>query len=408
MENIKEYLKNLALKTIDDCSFIKQTEYRFASGKQKLLLPSGDEKYYSFWVRDCAMMAESGLIPNEDLKRYIEIIAGNGQNGATTLYLENGLRVPPYAIADHINYNGKPVFFPGTYEDGNNQGTGVFGFYPPFCDNYYFIIMVACYLQQSGDKDILLREYDGLTLLSRLEQSFVGYNIHESELCESKEDAFTVDWGFTDSVKKTGLLLMSSLLRYRASTLLASLYPANSTKRDYYQNKANTIRKSVKETFYDEKSGWLYSATGICRQHDVWATAYAVCLGVCNEEKTYHALKDGYLQATAVKDGYIRPILTTEDYNEHTSWQVTCLPKNDFYQNGAFWATATGWYAKALFSYDRSCAIGILQDFINHTKQRLSIGAPFEWKSLDGSDFSGLRYGTSGVLPYTAFKDDEI
>ena len=406
MHEIKAYLKRLALKTIDDCSFVKQTQYRFASGNQTLLLPSGDEKYYSFWVRDCAMMAESGLIPNEDLKRYIEIIAGNGQNGDRTVYLENGLTVPPYAIADHINYNGKPVFFPGTYEDGNDQGNGAFGFFPPFCDNYYFIIMVGCYLQQSHDEEILSREYDGLSLLFRLEKSFEGYNIHENELCESKEDAYTVDWGFTDSIKKTGLLLMSSLLRYRASTVLASLFPEYAPKRAYYQAKATAIRNAVKEVFYDEKSGWLYSATGICRQHDVWATAYAVYLGVLEETKTYQALKDGYLQATAIKDGYVRPILTNEDFDETTSWQCTCLARNHYYQNGAYWATPTGWYAKALYVYDRTCAVGILQDFIRHTEKYISQGAPFEWINADTTDFSGLRYGTSGVLPYTAFKDE--
>lgn len=404
----KEYLKRLALKTIADCSFIKQADYRYAKGEQTLLLPSGDEKYYSFWVRDCAMMAESGLLDDADLRRYIEIIAGNGQNGENPLFLANGLTVPPYAIADHINYNGKPVFFPGTYEDGNDQGNGTFGFFPPFCDNYYFINMVDSYLKQSGDTDILSREYDGLPLLFRLEKSFEGYNIHESGLCESDEKAFTVDWGFTDSIQKTGLLLMASLLRYRSAVSLSNFFPTDSPKRSYYQAKATTIRNAVKEVFYDKNSGWLYSATGVCRQHDVWATAFAVYLGILNEEKTYQALKKGYLQATAVQDGYIRPILTNEDFDEHTSWERTCLPKNYYYQNGAYWATATGWYAKALYEYDRTCAIGILQDFIRHTEKHLSIGAPFEWMNKDTSEFSGLRYGTSGVLPYTAFKDVEL
>ena len=137
-------LQKIAVKIIDDCTFSKMTKYFGEEKTLKILLPSGDEKYFSFWVRDCAMMAESKLIPDELLKQYIEITANCGQNGEDTIYLENGLFVPPYAVADHINYDGKPVYFPGTYSSDMNQGDGSFGFFPPFCDNFYFILMCKC------------------------------------------------------------------------------------------------------------------------------------------------------------------------------------------------------------------------------------------------------------------------
>lgn len=65
------------------------------------------------------------------LKDAIDIIFTHGQNGDRTRLLENGLQVPPYAIADHINFDGAPVFFPGTYRAGEDQGNGSYGFYPP-------------------------------------------------------------------------------------------------------------------------------------------------------------------------------------------------------------------------------------------------------------------------------------
>lgn len=63
--HIIEYLKQLAIKTINGCTKTKETSFSGKSETVPLLLPSGDEKYYSFWIRDCAMMAESGLIPDE-------------------------------------------------------------------------------------------------------------------------------------------------------------------------------------------------------------------------------------------------------------------------------------------------------------------------------------------------------
>jgi len=230
-------LKTLACKTINDCTMEKTTTYFGKEEHLKVLLPSGDEKYVSFWVRDAAMMAESGLIPNDDLKRYIEIIALKGQNGDSCRLLANGLTVPAYAVADHINYDGCPVFFPGTYNSGQDQGDGTFGSFPPFCDNYYFVLMVDAYLRQSSDYEILDTKYNGLLLLNRLEYAFAGYNLdEESELCCSDAEKHTVDWGFVDTIKKSGKLLMASLLRYNAACALERIFEqrGDNAKRNYY------------------------------------------------------------------------------------------------------------------------------------------------------------------------------
>ena len=189
MENIlilSDKLKSIALKTIKDCTFEKTASYFEKTEKMQLLLPSGDEKYYSFWIRDVAMMAQSGLVSNSDLNRYVEVVASCGQNGENTVFLKNELVIPPFAVADHINYDGKAVFFPGTYSANDDQGDGSYGFFPPFCDNFYFIIMVCQYIKQSKDHQILQKEYGGLTLLTRIEKAFACYNIDDSTgLCIS-------------------------------------------------------------------------------------------------------------------------------------------------------------------------------------------------------------------------------
>ena len=396
-ENI-DFLKKLAKKTIDDCTFVKNVDYFNSNSDESILLPSGDEKYYSFWVRDCAMMAESNLIPDETLKKYILIIAAHGQNGSEALFLDNGLIVPPFAIADHINYDGKAVYFPGTYSTGSNQGNGDFGYYPPFCDNYYYVIMVCSYIKQSGDVGILKENVLDLTLEESIEYAFAGYNIDlESDLCVSDSERPTVDWGFVDAIKKSGKLLMASILRYNAAKALQSIFTNNQDKSAYYQSKAEKIRDNIISTFYDSKTGWFFSATGIARQYDVWATAYAVFSGILENEKTLKALYDAYIDKTAVSCGYVRHILTDNDFSSTSAWENTKLSYNT-YQNGGYWSTPTGWYAYALFLYNGTT--DILADFINHTQKHENEGAPFEWINADTADYSGLHYGTSGVLPY--------
>lgn len=396
-ERVLGKLGALAAKTITDSTFKKTVQYFGVETESDVLLPSGDEKYRSFWVRDAAMMAESGLIPDKDLKRYIEIFATHAQNGAETLHLENGLTVPPYAIADHVNYDGRPVFFPGTYASGNNQGNGLYGFFPPFCDNYYFIMMVGFYVEQSGDRAILDKAYNGLTLLQRLQYAFVGYNIDvASGLCVSDADAYTVDWGFVDTIKKSGKLLMASLLRYNAAITLSHFIDT-----DRYLAEAEKIKTSILETFYDDQTGWFYSATGIGHQYDVWGTAFAVYSGITDEEKTLKVLYEARQNRTAVVDGYVRQILTDNDFSATTAWESTVTPFGE-YQNGAYWSTPTGWYAYALYKYTGE--IDILVDFLKHTDAYVEKGSPFEWINETTENVSGLNYGTSGVLPYVGAK----
>ena len=396
--NITKNLKSIAKKTIKDCTFKKQADYFSKNQKFNLVLPSGDEKYLSFWVRDFVMMAESQLFSKFELKKYIEIIATCGQNGEKEIALENGLIVPPFAIADHVNYNAKPVFFPGTYNCGDNQGNGEYGFYPPYCDNYYFVILVGLYLQKSNNYKILEKEYNGIKLSDRIKRAFSGYGVDkDTQLLISDKQKFTVDWGFTDTIKKSGKLLFSSLIRYSACKYMSLIFKKDKTLKEEYVKTAVIIKENIIKEFFDDNSGWFYSSTGVCHQHDVWGTAYAVFLGINSSEKTLNALYSAYKDKTAVVNGYVRQILTTENFSNESAWENTITPFNK-YQNGAFWATPTGWYAYAL--YLKTGKFDILNDFIAHTKNNLQNGAPVEWFTLETGEVSGLNYGTSGVLPY--------
>ncbi|HPF56637.1 MAG TPA: hypothetical protein PLV03_08870, partial [Clostridiales bacterium] len=56
-----DYLKQMASEVLEACTFEQKCDYLRESEIMRIAVPSGDGKYPSFWVRDCAMMAESGL-----------------------------------------------------------------------------------------------------------------------------------------------------------------------------------------------------------------------------------------------------------------------------------------------------------------------------------------------------------
>ena len=191
-------LRQLAEKTVAGCTFSKQTQWFGEQQSRLVFLPAGDEKYPSFWPVDAIFSARSGLMKTKVLLDMICAIFAHGQNGAETRPLENGLAVPPWAIADHINFDGGAVFFPGTYRSGSNQGNGSFGFLPPMNNLYLVTELVVRYIAQSGDSAILEREFDGVSVKQRLKNAFLAPYVLEDTtgLCWGAEDRYCVDWTY--------------------------------------------------------------------------------------------------------------------------------------------------------------------------------------------------------------------
>ncbi len=397
-------LRTIAKDIIDRCTWIKDTAH---SGQTPLLLPAGDNGYPSFWVRDSAMMMQSGLVDAAHMRQYIRITSLFGQNGAEERNLAHGLHVPAWAVADHINDNGKAVFFPGTYADGDDQGTGIYGFYPPLCDNYFYVMMAGTYTAMTGDYGILNEDFGGLTLLARLEHAWEAYHIDaETDLCYSMEDAFNVDFGFHDAIRKTGLLLSASILRWMAAISLMRMTAQNgdAEKSACYSQKADRIASSIRAVFYDEHSGWFLSATGIGRQHDVWGTAVAAYLGLLTEEqlqKTAKTLCDAYQGGTTAMHGYIRQVPTDEDFSTDSMWECSSVPHN-WYQNGGYWATPTGFYAAVMAEHDPAAAEKMIDEFLTHTRVHAAEDMPIEWFNIGGTGHGMRIYGTSATGAYAA------
>lgn len=404
IERSKNALEKICKRVLDACKKEIEVELDGKTHKIDLLVPSGDMKYPCFWVRDAAMMASSGLIPAEDIKTWLYLISTVGQNGEREMILDNDLIVPPWSIADHITFGGEPIYFPGTITPGKNQGNGEYGYYPPHDDQYYFIEMAYIYYKSTLDLSFLQMSINGLTLIERLENAFISYNIDsDTGLCMSSFPRYTVDWGFCDSIIKSGALLFPSLLRYRAAIHLQEIYSAIGfhDKATEYKGTATSIRNAIIDTFC-QNDGWFISATDIGKQRDVWGTAFAIWVGILSEQekkKACLALLKAYNDGLAINKGYVRHILIGDDASENSAWQMS-RTRSNYYQNGGYWATPLGWYLYALWFVDKQSVEEILKSFINHTDKMEGCGAPFEWRTTDDEEYSGKLYGTSAALPY--------
>jgi len=176
-------------------------------------------------------------------------------------------------------------------------------------------------------------------------------------------------------------------------------------KAGEYAATANRIKKEITDKFYDE-SGWLLSAAGLCRQKDVWGTAFAMYIDILEEpyrQKTAEALVRGFKDDTAVDRGYVRQILEGEDASEDSAWERTFCPYNT-YQNGGYWSTPSGWYIYGLSLPNMDLASEMAEQFVGHCMEHEDNGAPFEWRTSDDSIHEGKTYGTSAASPYAAVK----
>ncbi len=379
------------------------------------LITPGKDTYTAYWIRDFSMAADSGFITPEELRQHL-LLTCRAQNGAEDRKLANGLHVPPWAIPDHINYDGGPSFYPGTYASGEDQGAGACGRVPPLDDHYEFVHIAYTYWRATHDLTALQAPVNGVTVFERLTRAFGSPTIDTATgLAVTTEAERAVGFGFCDGETHTGKLLFASLLRYRAAGELSELADAVG-KRELaaqFRQAQQLIRKSLVPTFADPEAvgGWLRASTGLSRQADVWGTLFALHLGVLPQAETKAARKtvaEAVRRRTIVLEGGVRQVPTDMDFSKTTAWERSMCAVNT-YQNGGYWHTASGWLIEALWNEDRKLALQVFGDMIAHLRAqdfRLGPGhgAPWEVFGSNGQARQNPVYMASVALPYGILK----
>jgi hypothetical protein len=172
-------------------------------------------------------------------------------------------------------------------------------------------------------------------------------------------------FGFTDCVVKTGEELFSSLLYWEASRIMAEL--AGTTGDDSmvsdFSSRAQLIEKNI-DLLWDDTAGAYRAAAKSGGKIDIWGNAYLVSIAfpAGGKRETICAfLLDNYDRY--VYRGQIRHLLEGQ-YWEETRHSTTGTVPKDEYQNGGYWAVASGWVADALSQTDQDAASRLIDDLL--------------------------------------------
>jgi len=379
-----------------------------------LIRPGGRDVYPAFWVRDFAMSLEGGVVTKTEL-RHALFMTALSQHLGDDWHTPSGSLAPKGAIVDHLSFDGRPVFFPGTIDDYENQG-GYWGYLPSLDDHYYFAHMAWHYFKVTGQTHFLKNPMGDVPIIERLEMAFdVPPSRPETELvwCDSQNRG--VSFGFVDTVIHTGELLFCSLLKLQAARRIAEMEKAleRSVQAEKYRRIVETLKKSIPQTFMT-KDGFLKASTGISSQPDVWGTAFAVYIDALNEEGKFtacRALEKGYADGTIAWKGNIRHVPTSHDFSEESAWEKLGgdYGKKKSYQNGAYWGTPAGWVLFAIAQVDSELAKNLFDEYVEELQEGdfrkgPDFGSPWECMHPEGDFRQNSVYLTSVACPLGAVK----
>ncbi|MCC6228029.1 MAG: hypothetical protein IT432_02260 [Phycisphaerales bacterium] len=393
-----------------------------------LHVPGGNMGYPAFWVRDAAMMLGADLISAAELKGWITLIARTIRSADWNV--RDAVVVPAFFVPDHINFDGSACFYPGSYESGDKQGGPPWGKFPPLDDNFYFLHMVHEYWRLTNDLAFLrapMQTASGeMPLIDLCDRVFraVPSSFPDGLVTAGDIDTDNAkDWGFCDSVFKSGSLLFPSILRSIASHQLADLFIAlgDDALANQRAMDRGRISLSMPDVFLkprDDESksttseAWLHSATEVGNQPDVWGSAFAVASRVIQDEaaaRVSRALVRAFRDKTAVRDGLVRHILTT-DTKSNAGWQKSVSPVGE-YQNGGYWSTPSGWYIAVMYVTDPAAARDMARDLVRTLRSWLrddGTTRAWEWSNPDTGRAANELYAASVALPWITLKNANL
>ena len=319
--------------------------------------------YDAFWLRDYAYMVEgcSEAFSDKELTDACRVFVG-GQRA-------DG------ACVDCIKFDGTPIYKPGFGSMGDN----------PVADGSQFTVAVVWLAFQRTKDAALAKKYVDPLIKA---MSAVPRNAGNG-LVQIKPGGYDrCPYGFTDTVRKQGDELFTSLLYFEAARQLADLLDAAERTADakHWRVEADRVAASVRTVFWDANVGLFRAATVQCKEPDIWGSAYAVYLGIASKEQASTVaqyFKQHY--AEIVCRGQIRHL------PGGVYWQVAC-PKDE-YQNGGFWATPTGWFVYTLDLVDPALADRTVFDLVREMRRN----GYAEW--VFGEKRGVLNYLANVALP---------
>ncbi|MDZ4199171.1 MAG: hypothetical protein U1E27_07795 [Kiritimatiellia bacterium] len=410
-----KFMAQLVRSVTDACRVPSGEEVRPGVSNElafTVVRPAGKAGYPAIWVQDFTMIFSGGHLSHNEGLNHLRLFL-QCQNGNQRRDLQNGAWIPPHAIPDHVRFDGKPVFFPGTYSADDDQGGEPWGITPPFNNPYDLIWLAHSLRTRPGTSDFLREEVDGTSVYARLQKAYqVPTTDPHTGLVVTRAEERAVGFIFCDSIYMTGALLMPSLLRIRASRQMADLatFLGRDADAELYSEQAGQTAQHLSDTFVCEGDVgvWLQASTGISCQPDVWGSIYAVYLNVLPPDtrsavllELVNALRKGTIEW----EGALRHVPLDRDASEQSAWERTPTPHNR-YQNGAYWHMPTGWLISVLSTAYPDWAKEVEDRFLDHMRKYAftkgePFGAPWECIGWGGQARQNPIFGPSITVPYS-------
>jgi hypothetical protein len=321
--------------------FLEQSARRLLAGCRVpahdgtfLYVPDGRSHYQALWTRDFAYMVENvgDLMPLEEVRACIEtLLSGQRADGV---------------IPDRVRPDGVAVYVAGP-EDQPMGGWNL--------DNAAFLVIAADeHLKRLDPRQAAERFSPWAATLAR---GLDVIPLSPNGLVWNDPAAPHSPYGFTDTVRKTGELFFESLLYWDACRRIAARLPGEQAAR--FVSRAEKIESGL-EILWDRNAGAFHAASHDCRQLDVWGCAFALWIDFPLGEQ--RQLVVDFLATNFERytyKGQVRHLLEPE------TWQRTFIPiPAGEYQNGAFWATASGWVWHALRPVRPDLAERLLEELV--------------------------------------------
>ena len=327
--------------------------------------PQAGTHYEAFWLRDYEYTLEGSISSYSDQ----ELLA------ACRLFVRS--MDPDDTGTDCVKFDGTPIYKPGYGGMGDK----------PVADGSQFTVGVAWHTYRKTKDAVLLNE-----ILEPLVKTMRAVPRNpETGLVriDPNQEWDRCPYGFTDSVRKTGDELFCSLLYAQACRQIADLMKTcgRDSEGEAWLAESLLVGQSIRTVFWDAETGLFRAATVQCREPDIWGSAFAVYLDVADSSQARaiaNYFSEHYDQL--VLHGQIRQ-LPAGVYWEKTETQP------DTYQNGAFWATPTGWFTYTLDLINPRLADQTIIDMVEHFRQ---YGA-HEW--IYGDHMQLQNYLASAALP---------
>lgn len=296
--------------------------------------------YNAFWLRDYEYTLEGSAISYSDkelmdvCRLFVKSIRSDG------------------AGTDCVKYDGTPIYKPGYGSMGEN----------PVADGSQFTVGVVWHTyKKTKNIDLLKEMLDPLIKIMNVvpRNPETGLVHIDPGLAWDR-----CPYGFTDTARKQGDVLFCSLLYVQACRQLSELLllGGRETESQKWEKTGELTAESIRNVFWDSSAGLFRAATVKCREHDIWGSAFAVYLRVADNRQS--KIISEYFRthySELVRHGQIRHL------PGGIYWEQGCKP--DTYQNGAYWATPTGWFVYTLDLTDPELADRTVIDMVRHFRQ---------------------------------------